>query len=174
MGSKATKKSKHNKGNLKEENLPEKDTNMQVKDSFDMEKARNLMKYLLSSGGLLDSLRPEVLQLDDKQFRNLFEGNFDINKCNLIDRNNKVKFEKLVSRIQTYKLLLNQWHKKGDDYYECLKDIWRDFQDLHHLTKITKFELEKQLDEICKSPKWTKEIRDEFKEIIQYADDMSE
>ena len=151
---------------------PEKDIKIPVKDSFDMDKAKDLIKFLLSLGGMYDYLLSEVLNLDDNQFRNLFEGHFDINNCTLMDRDNKVMFEKLAIKIETYKYVFKSWYKKGDDYYECLKDIWSSFQDLYELSRIN--DLEKELDKICKSPKWTKEIRDDFIEIMKISDDMSE
>lgn len=89
-----------------------------------------------------------------------------------MDRDNRVMFEKLAIKIQTYKYVLKAWYKKGDDYYDCLKDIWEPFYDLYDL--IRRNDLEKELDKICKSPKWTKKIRDEFKEIMKISDDMSE
>lgn len=52
------------------ETSPEKDIKIPVKDSFHKDKAKDLIKFLLSLGGMFDDLLSEVLNLDDNQFRN--------------------------------------------------------------------------------------------------------
>ena len=66
-------------------------------------------------------------------------------------------------------MILKEWYNKGDNYIECLKEIFKEFYDFYELSKLSRNELEKELANICKSQFWTIEIKDELKDIIKHS-----
>lgn len=144
-----------------------------VTDSFDMNKAKEVIIILLNYDTIYKDLIPEVSNLNDEEFRKLFEGDIN-NDYTIIDKNKKEKFKNLVKHIATYKMVLKEWYNKGDNYIECLKEIFKEFYDFYELSQYSRDELKKTLDDICSSQCWTKEIKDEFKSIIKHSEDNSE
>ena len=151
--------------------IPTKDIVLTVDDSFDEQKARKLVTELLNSDiEIYKNQLPDVLNLNSEEFKKLFEGDSDYD----YSVKNKVKFKKLALKFENCSVLLTEWYKKGENYHECLKDIWRRFNVLFELSKLDDDALEKKLDSICKSKCWTTDIREEFKILIQNATDMSD
>jgi len=141
--------------------------------SFDEQKAKNLVRFLLSSPKehvFYKSLLPEVLNLSSEEFRQLFEGNSDYD----FNVKNKDKFHLLALKFENFRFLLSEWYTKGENYYECLKDIWNNFNDLNNLKNLDEYSLEKKLNNLCVSKFWTNEIKDDFKRLINFSVDLSE
>lgn len=142
-------------------------------DSFDEQKAKSLVRFLLSSPDepvFYRSLLPEVLNLSSEEFRQLFEGNSDYD----FNVKNKEKFHKLALKFDNFSILLSEWYKKGQNYHECLKDIWNNNNDLNNLKNLDEYSLEKKLNNLCVSKFWTNEIKDDFKRLINFSNDLSE
>ena len=161
---------------MKQELIPNSDDNdvtIAVTDSFNMEKAREVIIILLNSDSYYKDLIPEIQKLNDDEFRKLFEGDFGYNYT-ITDRNKKEKFKQFASKVASYKIILKEWYNKGDNYIECLKDIFNGFHVFYEYSKLSRNELEKRLAEICESQCWTKEIKDELKVLIRHMEDMSE
>jgi len=161
---------------MKQELIPESDDNVvkiEVTDSFNIEKAREVIIILLNYDSYYKELISEVNKLNDDEFRKLFEGDSDYD-FTITDKNKKGKFKNLADKISTYNLILKEWYNKGDNYIECLKDIFYEFHSCYELSRLSRKELENQLADICKSPCWTIEIKDEFKVIIKHSEDTSE
>ena len=166
----------YNIKDMKQELIPESDDNavkISVTDSFNIEKAREVIIILLNYDSYYKELIPEVKKLNDDEFRKLFEGDSKYDYT-ITDKNKKEKFNNLAIKISSYKLILKEWYNKGDNYIECLKEIFREFYNFGDLSNLSRKELEKQLVDICKSQYWTIEIKDEFKDIIKHSEDMSE
>ena len=161
---------------MKEELIPEPDDNVvkiTVTDSFNEEKAREVIIILLNYDNFYKELIPEIKNLNDDEFRKLFEGEFGYDYT-ITDRNKKEKFKNFAKKIASYKLILKEWYNKGDNYIECLKEIFKEFYDFYELSKLSRNELENELANICKSQFWTIEIKDELKDLIKHSEDMSE
>ena len=140
-------------------------------NSFDEQKAKYLVKFLLNSDSeFYKSLLPEVLNLSSEEFKQLFEGNSDYD----FNVKNKVKFRKLAVKFENFCFLLSEWYKKGENYYECLKNIWSEFNDLNQLKNLDENSLEKKLEKLYICKFWTNEIKKEFKKIINYSVDLSD
>ena len=142
----------------------------EAKNDFDEPKAKQLVTQLLNSDQFYGYLLKEVLNLSSEEFRRLFEGDSDFNYP-ISNENYRKKFTELATKFENYSIVLITWYKKGNDYYECLKDIWKGFNYLYEWNNLDEMELEKKLDGISK--KWTKEIREDFKDKIRQSKDLS-
>ena len=100
---------------MKQELIPESDDNVvkiAVTDSFNIEKAREVIIILLNYDSYYKELISEVNKLNDDEFRKLFEGDSDYD-FTITDKNKKEKFKNLADKISTYNLILKEWYNKG-------------------------------------------------------------
>ena len=155
---------------LKIENINQKLQKRIEMDDFDEEKAKELVKSLLSSDLKFykDQLY-DVLNLNSKEFRKLFDGDSDY----IYTVKNQENFKKLALKFENFSILLNEWYKNGYDYHICLKQLWKNFINLFDLKDLDDEEMEKKLKN-TNYKNWNEEIKEEFKIIIRNSNDMSE
>lgn len=138
-------------------------------DEFEEEKAKELVKYLLSNDfKFYKNQLFDVINLSSKEFRILFNGDSDY----IYNVKNQKDFKKLALKFENFSLLLNEWYQNDKEYYECLRPLWKDFTVLNKLANLEDDELEKKL-EFANYHNWDKKIKDEFKGIINNTDDIS-
>lgn len=155
---------------LEIENINQKLQKRIEMDDFDEEKAKELVKSLLSSDLKFykDQLY-DVLNLNSKEFRKLFDGDSDY----IYTVKNQENFKKLALKFENFSILLNEWYKNGYDYHICLKQLWKNFINLFDLKDLDDEEMEKKLKN-TNYKNWNEEIKEEFKIIIRNSNDMSE
>jgi len=157
--------------NIYNEEPAETADSIKIDVNFDVEKAKNLVKVLLNSDlGFFQNQLDEVLGLSPEEFKILFKGNSDYD----YNVSNKKDFKRLAAKFENFSLLLNEWYKKGQNYYECLKDVWNGFIALCDLNNLNDNDLDKQLNSICKCKYWTEGIKEEFKRVIRATEDISD
>lgn len=151
--------------------LKEKQNKLQM-DDFDEDKAKELVKSLLSSD--LKFYREQmydVINLNSKEFRKLFEGDSDY----IYNVKNQENFKKLAIKFENFSILLVEWYKNDKKYHVCLKQLWKNFINLYDLLK--DIDDEENLEKKLKSTNyknWDEEIKEEFKTIVRSSTDMSE
>lgn len=140
-------------------------------DEFDEEKAKELVKYLLSSDlKFYQSQLYDVINLNSKEFRKLFEGESDY----IYNVKNQENFKKLAVKFENFALLLKEWYKNDKKYHVCLKQLWKhNFVNFYDLKDLDDEEIEKKL-ESSNYKNWDEDIKEELKIIIQNSYDMSE
>ena len=140
------------------------------KDEFDEEKAKELIKYLLSSDlKFYKNQLDDVINLNSEEFQKLFNGDSDYN-YNVKNKNN---FKKLAVKIENFSILNKEWYQNDIKYYECLQSLWNNFIDLYSLKDLEEVDLEKKLN--CTNYlNWDEKIKNEFKIIIKNSFDMSD
>ena len=99
-------------------------------NEFDEEKAKELVKYLLSSDlKFYQSQLYDVINLNSKEFRKLFEGDSDY----IYNVKNQDNFKKLAVKFENFAIILKEWYQNGKEYYVCLKQLWKNFINLYDL-----------------------------------------
>lgn len=145
------------------------------KDNFDELKAREFVKYLLSSDmKIYKNQLYDVLTLNSEEFKKLFNGESDY----IYTVKYPEHFKKLALKFENFSLLLNEWYQKDKRYLECLKYLWYNFVQIHTLKDLEDDELEKRLSFQCsvgkKYKNWDEDIKNEFKIAINNSSDLSE
>lgn len=139
-------------------------------NEFDEEKAKELVKYLLSSDlKFYQSQLYDVINLNSKEFRKLFEGDSDY----IYNVKNQDNFKKLAVKFENFAIILKEWYQNGKEYYVCLKQLWKNFINLYDLKDLDDEEIEKKL-KFTNYKNWDENIKEEFKIIIKNSYDMSE
>ena len=140
------------------------------KDEFDEEKAKELIKYLLSSDlKFYKNQLDDVINLNSEEFQKLFNGDSDY----IYNVKNKNNFKKLAVKIENFSILSKEWYQNDNKYYECLQSLWNNFIDLYSLKDLEEVDLEKKLS--CTNYlNWDEKIKNEFKIIIKNSFDMSD
>ena len=154
-----------------EDMLKEKQKKLEM-DDFDEDKAKELVKSLLSIDlKFYRSQMYDVINLDSKEFRKLFEGDSDY----IYNVKNQESFKKLAIKFENFSILLVEWYKKDKKYHVCLKQLWKNFINIYDLLK--DIDDEEKLEKKLKSTNyknWDEEIKEDFKIIIRNSKDMTE
>lgn len=89
-------------------------------DNFDEQEARNFVKFLLENDvSFYKDLIPTINSLSSKDFKALFEGNFDYN----YKTPNKAQIKRLAHKFDNfYYILLNCY--KDNQYHKYFKELW--------------------------------------------------
>ena len=139
-------------------------------DDYDEDKAKDLVKYILSSDlKFYQSQLYDVINLDSREFRKLFEGDSD----HIYNVKDQDKFKKLALKFENFAVLLDEWYKKDKKYHVCLKQLWKNFINIYELNNLDDEQLEKKL-KATNYKNWEEEIKEDFKLIIKNSTDMSE
>ena len=129
----------------------------------DLSQKRKLAEFLLRNDYKhFNRHLDEMMNLEDEDFFQLFEGNTEYN----YNTSNKIGFKELAQKFEDNKDLIMEWYEK-EEYYECVLQIWKP----NILQKLKSADNEKEQHNILRQnkiniSKWDNQFREYFKIII--------
>lgn len=136
----------------------------------DLNQKRKLAIFLVENDyKMYHSFLSEIKNMDDKEFKNLFEGN-----TNYKFNNSSPRFKELVQKFEDNYEFISEWYNK-DDYYKYMLPLWK-CNIIQQLKGKDKEEQEKILkNNGIETSNWNSEFRNHFQSIIiKSQKDLSE
>ena len=91
---------------------------------FEPEKARKLIKFMLSEDPLYHNSLNPILLFNDEQLENLFNGNNEYKNYPYHNIQNQKEFEFLLMKFEDHSNLLYEWYKDESKYDNLIK-LWK-------------------------------------------------